>query len=82
MSETNPSIPSPEFSWPVDAVSVRRPARRYWLNLLLLVATFLTTLTVGARLQYNFSQNQPILSESDDALPMFPVSWVTTTRPG
>ena len=36
----------------------------------------MTTLTVGARLQYNFSQNLPILSESDDALPMFPVTWV------
>ena len=44
--------------------------------MLLLLATFPTTLTVGARLQYNFSQNLPILSESDDALPMFPVTWV------
>ena len=76
MSETNPSIPSPEFSWQVEAVSVRRPAPRYWLNLLLLVMTFATTLTVGARLQYNFSQNLPILSESNDTLPMFPVTWV------
>jgi membrane-associated protease RseP (regulator of RpoE activity) len=76
MSETNPSIPSPEFAWPVEAVSVRRPAQRYWLHLLLLVTTFATTLTVGARLQYNFSQNLPMLVESDDALPMFPATWV------
>jgi len=76
MSETNPSIPPPELSWPVEAVSVRRPARRYWLNLLLLATTFVTTLTVGARLQYNFSHNLPILSESDDTLPLFPVSWI------
>lgn len=76
MSETNPSIPSPESAWPVEAVYVRRPAQRYWLHLLLLVTTFVTTLTVGARLQYNFSQNLPILVESDDALPMFPVTWV------
>lgn len=76
MSETNPSIPSPELAWPVEAVYARRPAQRYWLHLLLLVTTFVTTLTVGARLQYNFSRNLPILSESDDALPMFPVTWV------
>jgi membrane-associated protease RseP (regulator of RpoE activity) len=77
MSETNPSIPSPELPWPVEAVYVRRPARRYWLPLLLLVTTFATTLTVGARLQYNFSQNLPMLSENDDALPMFPVTWIS-----
>ena len=41
-----------------------------------MLATFLTTLTVGARLQFNFAQNLPILSESGDALPLFPVSWI------
>lgn len=73
MSETNPSGPSPEVAWPVEVVHISRPRPRYWLHLLLLLATFLTTLTVGARLQFNFAQNLPILS---DALPLFPVSWI------
>ncbi len=76
MSETNPSVPSPEIAWPVEIVRVTRTRRRYWLNLLLLLATFLTTLTVGARLQFNFAHNLPILSESGDDLPLFPVSWI------
>jgi Zn-dependent protease len=75
MSETNPSFPSPEIVWPVEVVYAR-PRRRYWLHLALLLATFLTTLIVGARLQYNFSHNLPILSDGDDALPLFPLSWV------
>jgi hypothetical protein len=76
MSETNPSNPPPAVAWPVEVVYVPRPKRRYALHLLLLLATFLTTLTVGARLQFNFSHNIPILSESGDALPLFPVSWI------
>ena len=76
MSETDPIVPTPEITWPVEVVYARRPKPRYWLHLLLLLATFLTTLTVGARLQFNFAHNVPILSESGDALPLFPVTWI------
>jgi Zn-dependent protease len=83
MSETDPLLPLPESAaaraekaWPVEVVHVRRPGQRYWLHALLLLTTFATTLTVGARLQYNFAHNLPILSDTNDTLPMFPVSWI------
>ena len=44
--------------------------RRYWLHLLLFVATVFTTLVVGARLQYNFSASAPQFASDDDFLPI------------
>ena len=35
-------------------VYVRRPHRRYWVHVILLMVTFFTTLVVGARLEWNF----------------------------
>jgi Zn-dependent protease len=55
-----------------------RPRPRYWLHGLLLLLTFFTTLVTGARMQYNFSHNQPALSLSDDSVPYFPVSWIVS----
>ncbi|PYY14640.1 MAG: hypothetical protein DMG61_09310 [Acidobacteria bacterium] len=48
------------------------PRRRYWLHLLLFVATVFTTLVVGARLQYNFSLGLPQFHSDAD---LFPLSW-------
>jgi membrane-associated protease RseP (regulator of RpoE activity) len=47
----------------------RPPRRRYWLHALLLLLTVLTTLTVGARLQYNFDHALPAYSTDADYLP-------------
>src|SRR5579864_2993169 len=47
--------------------------RRYWLHLLLFVATIFTSLIVGARLQYNFSQGLPQFHSDTD---LFPLRWV------
>jgi hypothetical protein len=52
-----------------------RPKQRYWLHILLLVATCFTTLVVGARMQYDFQNRQPTFALSDDGLPFFPLSW-------
>jgi hypothetical protein len=49
-----------------------RPRPRYWLHLLLLVLTFLTTLVVGARLQWNFQHGLPPFLLDDS---IFPFSW-------
>jgi membrane-associated protease RseP (regulator of RpoE activity) len=46
--------------------------RRYWLHLLLFVATIFTTLIVGARLQYNFVQGLPQFHSDAD---LFPLRW-------
>jgi Zn-dependent protease len=42
-----------------EVVYVTRPRQRYWLHLLLLLATFFTTLVVGARLEWNFQHGLP-----------------------
>ena len=46
--------------------------RRYWLHILLFLATVFTTLVVGARLQYNFSQALPQFQSDAD---IFPLHW-------
>jgi Zn-dependent protease len=52
------------------------PRHRLWLHLLLLFATFLSTMVVGARMQFNFLHNQPVFSLNDDSLSLFPVGWI------
>lgn len=49
---------------------VRPEPRRYWINALLLAATALSTLLVGARLEYNFRNNLPT-----SELGLFPLGW-------
>jgi membrane-associated protease RseP (regulator of RpoE activity) len=51
------------------------PKPRYWLHILLLLATCFTTLVMGARMEYNFQHGQPALSVNDDSLPFFPANW-------
>src|SRR4051794_24655972 len=46
--------------------------RRYWLHILLFLATVFTTLVMGARLQYNFLNNLPPFRFDYD---LFPVRW-------
>lgn len=46
--------------------------RRYWLHLLLFLATIFTTLVVGARLQYNFALGLPQFQSDAD---LFPLRW-------
>ncbi len=46
--------------------------RRYWLHILLFLLTFLSTLCIGARLQYNFNNNQPAFATDTD---MWPWLW-------
>ncbi len=46
------------------------PRRRYWLHLLLLLATVFSTLIVGARLEYNYINGAPQFATDDDLLPV------------
>jgi len=77
MSEIIPPVPSStsEFYRPLEIVYLPRPKQRYWLHALLLLATIFTTLVVGARMEYNFQNNQPAFSLNDDDVPFFPVRW-------
>lgn len=63
-------------SYEVYVVQPSRP--RYWLHLLLLVLTLLTTTIVGAQLQANFYRNVPVLRPGDTYLPLFPFEWLTS----
>jgi membrane-associated protease RseP (regulator of RpoE activity) len=81
MSEPNPPTVSSstiEYFRPVPQWAPRPPKPRYWLHILLLVATCFTTLVMGARMEYNFQHDQPALSFEDESLPYFPAGWVWT----
>ena len=88
MSEPTPSSVSStlEYYRPLPEWAPSRPKPRYWLHILLLLATCFSTLVMGARMQYNFQHNRPALSFSDDPIvdhagrretvPFFPAEWV------
>ena len=74
-----PDQPSPEILTPSEVYSPHseevvyysRPQHRYWLNVLLLLATFCTTLVIGARLQWNFDHGLPAFPLEESFLPPF-----------
>jgi membrane-associated protease RseP (regulator of RpoE activity) len=68
-----PETRNPE-PYEVYVIHPQRP--RYWLHLLLLLLTFLTTTIVGAQLQSNFDRNLPVLRAGDTYLPLFPFEWL------
>jgi membrane-associated protease RseP (regulator of RpoE activity) len=65
-----------DYYRPVEVFVVQPPKQRYWLHIVLLLATIFTTLVVGARMEFNFQHDQPAFSLSDDDGPFFPVRWV------
>jgi membrane-associated protease RseP (regulator of RpoE activity) len=75
-----PDNPPPSFEYQVfdperreiNVVMVHPPKKRYWLHALLFLATVFTTLCIGARLQYNFDQNQAFFVNDAD---FWPWSW-------
>lgn len=48
---------------------------RYWLHLLLFVATVFTTLVVGAKMEFDFLHNVPPFVHGEEFVPLFPVGW-------
>jgi len=78
MSELNSPIPTSTIEY-YHAIprAVERPLRqRYWLHVLLLVATCFTTLVVGARMEFNFLHNKPPFAYEGEWLPFFPFGWI------
>jgi membrane-associated protease RseP (regulator of RpoE activity) len=72
MSYTFETAPHPQ----VFIASPRQRTRPYWLHVLLFLLTVLTTLIVGARLQFNFDHNLPAFTTETFALPLFPLKWI------
>ena len=77
------SEPTPPASYTFEVSSypqvfIATPARhrRYWLHILLLVLTLLTTLIVGARLQYNFTHDLPAFDPDTFVFPLFHLGWI------
>jgi membrane-associated protease RseP (regulator of RpoE activity) len=50
-------------------VVIQPPRRRYWLHALLLLGTLLTTLCIGARMQYSFDHNLGLFANDLDYWP-------------
>lgn len=59
----------------ISVIVVKPPSRRYWLHILLFLLTLLSTLCVGARLQYEFDHNLSFFPFSDQ--PYF-IPWTWT----
>lgn len=78
MSDPNSPIPTStlEYYHALPAPVGSRPRERYWLHILLLLATCFTTLVVGARMEFNFLHNLPPFAAGDELLPFFPLGWV------
>ena len=67
-----------DYYRPVEVFVVQPPKQRYWLHIVLLLATICTTLVVGARMEFNFQHNQPAFSLNDDDVALFPLRWILT----
>jgi len=77
MSESTQSFPGPfESEHPHQVWIITPPRQRWWLYVLFFVLTMLSTLVVGARMQYNFMQHQPVFSLNDDTVSLFPIGWI------
>jgi membrane-associated protease RseP (regulator of RpoE activity) len=60
----------------MEVYVVHPPKRRYWLHLVLFLATILMTMVCGARLQYQFAHHLPIISDAQESLSLFPYHWI------
>jgi membrane-associated protease RseP (regulator of RpoE activity) len=77
MPEFLPPVSSTtDYYRPVEVFVAKPPKQRYWLHIVLLLATIFTTLVVGSRMEFNFQHNQPAFSLNDDDVPFFPLHWI------
>src|SRR5712692_553240 len=77
MSESTSPFPGTlETDRPHEVWIIQPPRRRLWVHLVLLLATLISTMIVGSRIQFNFARQQPTFSLSDDSPPLFPLSWI------
>ncbi len=67
--------PATELERPAEVWVIEPPRVRLWLHIVLLLATFLSTLVVGAHMQFNFIHHQPVFSLDEDLFSPF-VTWI------
>ena len=78
MSDTTPTFPvlaAPRNESGQEVWVIPRPRPRWWLYALFFVLTMLSTTIVGARMEFNYLQRQPVLSLNDDTIALFPIEW-------
>jgi Zn-dependent protease len=76
MSEPTPAFPVLANDLPQPVWVIRPPRRRWGIYVLFFFLTMLSTLVVGARMQFNFMHRQPVFSLNDDTLSLFPLGWI------
>jgi len=75
-SELAPGL-TPLLAVPKEMLVTHPPRDRYWLHALLLLGTIVTTLMVGAGMQFNFQSNFVPYADGPGAAPsFFPVEWI------
>src|SRR5690242_2411197 len=67
--------PATEMRPPMEVYVVRPPRQRLWVHVVLLLLTFLSTLIVGSRMQFNYVHHQPVFSLDQDFFAPF-VTWI------
>jgi len=78
MSEPTPTFPvlaAPRSESEQEVWFVSRSRPRWWLYVLFLALTLLSTTIVGARMEFNYLHGQPVLSLNDDTIALFPIEW-------
>ena len=76
MSDLTPPLSAPTAEYlPAETYIIQPPKQRYWLHILLFVATIFTTLVVGAKMEFDFLNNAPPFIHGDEFIPLFPVGW-------
>jgi membrane-associated protease RseP (regulator of RpoE activity) len=76
---TPPPSSTIEFYQPIEVFVVQPRKRRYWIHILLLLATIFTTLVVGARMEFNYRHNLPVFALGDELIPFFPIEWALSS---
>jgi len=78
MSEPTPTFPvlaAPRNDLGQEVWVIPRPRPRWWIYVLFLALTMLSTTVVGARMEFNYRHGQPVLSLNDDSVSWFPIVW-------
>ena len=76
MSESVSSLTSrAELYPPVEVFVAHPPRQRTWLYVLFFLLTVLSTLVMGARMEFNFQHNMPPFAVDDQTLSFFPLRW-------
>jgi Zn-dependent protease len=75
MTQPAPIDSAIEPRHPHEVWIIQPPRRRLWVHIVLLLATFITTMAVGSQIQSNFAHQKATFRLSDDST-FFPVSWI------